>query len=212
MRALQALDGEELAEHPTYRSFFLQVTHFPGARLLDVGCGVGRFGHGASARGWNVTGIDISERAIAAGREFAPFPLRTATIEQFIEQGQQFDVVAAFEVLEHLRSPVQFLSTAKRLLRAGGQVFYTVPNWNCAEVQHSTRPDWLPPIHLQFFTQLALQQAGELSGLARVTTGVIWSDPMPARGILPKARWLARRLLRRPHQPLGLWMHGWIPA
>jgi SAM-dependent methyltransferase len=211
VRGLESLDGEELANHPTYRSFFRQVRRFPGARLLDVGCGVGRFGHGACARGWDVTGIDVSALAIEIGREFAPFPLRASTIEQLIEQGEQYDVVTAFEVLEHLTSPVQFLSTAKRILRPGGQMFYTVPNWNCAEVQHNTRPDWLPPIHLQFFTQPALQQAGEMSGLVRVTTGLICSDPLPG-GRLPKARWLARRLLRRPRQPLGLWMHGWIPA
>jgi 2-polyprenyl-3-methyl-5-hydroxy-6-metoxy-1,4-benzoquinol methylase len=120
-------------------------------------------------------------------------------------------VVTAFEVLEHLASPLEFLSSAKKLLRPGGQVFYTVPNWNCAEVQHSTRPDWLPPIHLQYFSRMALQQAGDRSQLGRVTTGLIWTDPMPA-GVLPGARWLARRLLRRPREPLGLWMHGWLAA
>ena len=211
VRALKAIDGNELAEHPTYRSFFRQVPRFPGAKLLDVGCGVGRFGHGAHARGWDVTGIDVSALAIATGRDFAPFPLRVATLDQLIDQGEQFDVLTAFEVLEHLKSPLQFFSSAKKLLRPGGQMFYTVPNWNCTVVQSATRPDWLPPIHLLFFTQSALQQAGELGGLAGVTTGVIWSDPMPA-GVLPKARWLARRLLRRPREPLGLWLHGRLPA
>jgi SAM-dependent methyltransferase len=211
VRVLQSLDGSELAEHPTYRAFFRQVRRFPGARLIDVGCGVGRFGHGAHARGWDVTGIDVSAMAISAGREFAPFPLQVGTVEELVEQGEKFDVVTAFEVLEHLTSPIQFLSTTKRLLLPGGQAFYTVPNWNSPMVQHATRPDWVPPVHLLFFTQSALQHAGELSGLTRVTTGVIWSDPVPA-GALPRARWLARRLLRRPREPLGLWMHGWVPA
>ena len=211
VRALQSLDGNELANHPTYRAFFEHVPRFPGARLLDVGCGVGRFGQGACARGWDVTGIDVSPLAITTGRKFAAFPLRAATVEELIEEGERFDVVTAFEVLEHLSSPVQFLSTVQRLLRPGGQVFLTVPNWNSAAVQNSTRPDWLPPIHLLFFTQSALRRAGELSGLARVTTGVIRSDPLPQE-TLPKARWLARRLLLRPREPLGLWMHGRLPA
>jgi SAM-dependent methyltransferase len=211
VRALQSFDGNELADHPTYRSFFRQVRHTPGARLLDVGCGVGRFGHGAHARGWDVTGIDVSALAIATGQKFAPFPLRACTVEELIEQGERFDVVTAFEVLEHLTSPLQFLSSTMRLLRRGGQAFYTVPNWNCAVVQNSTRPDWMPPIHLLFFTQAALRYAGELGGLVGVTTGVIWTDPIPA-GAVPRARWLARRLLRRPREPLGLWMHGWLPA
>lgn len=211
VQALQALDGEKLAEHPTYRSFFRQVRRLPGATLLDVGCGVGRFGHAATARGWDVTGIDVSALAIATGREFASFPLRAATMEELIQQGEQFDVVTAFEVLEHLTSPLQFLSNAKKLLRPGGQMFYTVPNWECATVQSSTRPDWVPPIHLLFYTQPSLQQAGELSHLGKVTTGVIWSDPIPG-GALPKGRWLARRVLGRQREPLGLWMHARLPA
>jgi 2-polyprenyl-3-methyl-5-hydroxy-6-metoxy-1,4-benzoquinol methylase len=211
VRALKALDRKELAEHPTYRTFFEHVPRFSGARLLDVGCGVGRFCQGAYARGWDVTGIDVSALAIATGREFAPFPLRAARVEELINDREQFDVVTAFEVLEHLSAPVQFLSTVQRLLRPGGQLFVTVPNWNSSAVQNSTRPDWLPPIHLLFFTESALRRAAELSGLAKVTTGVIRSDPLP-RGTLPRARWLARRVLLRRREPLGLWMHGRLPG
>jgi 2-polyprenyl-3-methyl-5-hydroxy-6-metoxy-1,4-benzoquinol methylase len=211
VNVLKSLDPRALAEHPTYRSFFGQVRHSPGARLLDVGCGVGRFGQGAYARGWDVTGIDVSARAIESGRPFAPFPLRVATVEELVQQGEQFDVVTAFEVLEHLTSPVEFLSAVGRLVSPGGQVFCTVPNWNSALVRNSTRPDWLPPIHLLFFSPASLKAAAERAGLVRVTTGVIRSDPMP-RGTFPRARWLARRLLGRPREPLGLWVHGWKAA
>jgi cyclopropane fatty-acyl-phospholipid synthase-like methyltransferase len=205
--ALRSLDGAKLAEHPTYRPFFHRVRRVPGAKLLDVGCGVGRFGHAAFARGWDVTGIDVSEVAVTSGREFARFPMRVATIEELIEQGERFDVVTAFEVLEHLTSPVEFFSKATRLLRPGGQLFVTVPNWTCATVQNATRPDWIPPVHLLFFTDLALRRAGEVSGIGRVATGVVRADPFP-RDVLHMARWLARRILRRAREPVGLWMHG----
>jgi 2-polyprenyl-3-methyl-5-hydroxy-6-metoxy-1,4-benzoquinol methylase len=208
---LKSLDRRRLAEHPTYRSFFSQVSHASGARLLDVGCGVGRFAQAAYGRGWDVTGIDVSARAIESGRPFAPFRLRVATVEELVEQGEQFQVVTAFEVLEHLTSPVKFLSTLRRLVSPGGQVFCTVPNWGSAEVRNSTRPDWLPPIHLLFFSPASLEAAAKQSGLVRVKTGVIRSDPIP-RGALPRARWLARRLLRRRREPLGLWVQGWGAA
>jgi SAM-dependent methyltransferase len=209
--ALECLDGARLAEHPTYRSFFRRVQRFPGARLLDVGCGVGRFGHGAYARGWDVTGIDVSELAITTGRKFARFPLRVATVEELIDQGEKFDVVTAFEVLEHLTSPLEFISNIRRLLRPGGQLFFTVPNWSCGAVQNATRPDWVPPVHLLFFTESALRRIGELGGLASVGTGVIRTDPIPHR-VLPAARWLARRVLRRAREPVGLWLHGRAPV
>ena len=207
IRALQSVDGHEQARHPTYRAFFDQVPHVPGARLLDVGCGVGRFGHAAHARGWDVTGVDVSPLAIRIGLEFAPFPLRVATLEELIARGERFNVITAFEVLEHLSTPLQFMANVQRLLHPGGHLFFTVPNWSCATVQNSSRPDWLPPIHLLFFTESALRRAGELSGVVQVSTGIIRADPLPVK-MLGRARWLARRLLRRPREPLGLWLHG----
>jgi SAM-dependent methyltransferase len=209
VRALESLNGQEQAALSTYAAFFRNVHRSPGARLLDVGCGVGRFGHGAYARGWDVTGIDVSAEAIAAGQPFAPFPLRVNTIEELVEQGERFDVVTAFEVLEHLTGPVEFLSTVQRLLVPGGQVFCTVPNWDSHIVRNSARPDWLPPIHLLFFTSASLKVAAERSGLSRVTIGVIHDDPIPTR-LRSQARWMVRRLLGRPREPLGLWVHGWV--
>jgi SAM-dependent methyltransferase len=44
----------------------------PGARVLDVGCGPGRHAHALGRRGFDVVGVDISERFIALAREHAP--------------------------------------------------------------------------------------------------------------------------------------------
>jgi SAM-dependent methyltransferase len=211
VQALKRIDGREIAEHPTYRAFFRQVRHVPGTTLLDIGCGVGRFGHGAHAFGWNVTGIDISAVAIAAGQAVAPFPLRACGVDELIEREERFDVITAFEVLEHLSQPVEFLLNAKRLLRPGGQVFCTVPNWESKTVQTSTRGDWLPPIHLMFFSRPALQKLGEVAGLANVSTGVIRTDPLPPRP-MAKLRWLTRRIRLQSREPLGLWIHGRLTA
>lgn len=211
VQALQKIKGREIAEHPTYRAFFRQVRHVPGATLLDIGCGVGRFGHGAHALSWNVTGIDVSARAIAAGQAVAPFPLRACGVEELVEREEQFDVVTAFEVLEHLMEPVEFLLNAKRLLRPGGQMFCTVPNWASKTVQTSTRADWLPPIHLLFFSRPALQKLGEVAGFTNVTTGCIRGDPLPSRP-RAKLRWLTRRIRLQARESLGLWIHGWLPT
>jgi SAM-dependent methyltransferase len=44
----------------------------PGARVLDVGCGPGRHAHALGRRGFEVVGVDISERFIALAREATP--------------------------------------------------------------------------------------------------------------------------------------------
>jgi SAM-dependent methyltransferase len=44
----------------------------PGARILDVGCGPGRHAHALGRRGFDVVGVDISERFVALARDAAP--------------------------------------------------------------------------------------------------------------------------------------------
>ena len=50
----------------------------PGARVLDVGCGPGRHAHALGRRGYDVVGVDISERFIALAREGTPAGARVA--------------------------------------------------------------------------------------------------------------------------------------
>src|ERR1044071_9688367 len=44
-------DVTAFVQHATYKAFFDQVKPFPGSKLLDVGCGVGRFCHAAHRLG-----------------------------------------------------------------------------------------------------------------------------------------------------------------
>ena len=201
------VDFKSFAEHCTYRPFFQRVQQRPTATLLDVGCGVGRFCHAAHYRGWNVTGIDVSTTAVQIGSRYATFPLTEASVEDLLSRSQRFDVVTAFEVLEHLSKPLRFLISLKELASSKGQVFCTVPNWDCQEVRTATKADWVPPIHLCFFSLTALERLGFLAGFDRVTVGVVSTDPFP--GCMPHGlRWLARRVIGRPRRPLGLWLHG----
>ena len=204
---LETRDKSIFAHNPTYRPFFRNVPQVPGQRLLDVGCGVGRFCHAAHAQGWRVVGIDISPRAIEIGRRFAHFPLQQKSVAELVSERECFDVVTCFEVLEHLAAPREFLTTIVEVLTPGGHVFCTVPNWDCREVQTSTRPDWIPPVHLGFFTEKALRCLAAEAGFRDFRTGRIGSDPFPAAG-LAAAKWCIRRLLGRPRYPLGLWLHA----
>lgn len=201
------VDLREFAAMPTYRTFFETARRSPGATLIDLGCGVGRFCHAASVNGWNVSGIDISEHAISIGNRYATFPMRNMSIEELITTGERYDVATAFEVLEHLSNPDNFIIQMRTLLKPDGQIFCTVPNWNSPQVQNATQLDWIPPIHLLFFTKSSLAKVAKRAGFQNIVVGEIWCDAFPAEWSR-RPRWIARRILHGPRSPLGLWLHA----
>ncbi len=199
-------DPAEFGNIITYRPFFRSVKRKSGEKLLDVGCGVGRFCHAAHVRHWKVAGIDISERAVAIGSRYAKFPLRAMKLEEAVKRGERYDVVTAFEVIEHLSAPKDFIRLLVNAATARGQVFCTVPNWECHTVQTAARPDWIPPVHIGFFTRRTLRRLGESTGCRIVRTGVIYTDPLPS-SFFHLAGWVLRRVRRIRRAPLGLWLH-----
>ena len=68
----------------------------PGARILDVGCGPGRHAHDLGRRGFEVVGVDISERFVALARQATPAGL-AVTFERAdaraLEYDAEFDAV-----------------------------------------------------------------------------------------------------------------------
>lgn len=209
-----AADPSEFVGHPTYASFFREVPYANGVRLLDLGCGVGRFLRAAHSLGWDVRGIDASARAIEIGSRTARFPMSTETLEQLRDAGAKFDVVTAFEVLEHLEQPVETLRSVLSVLPPAGRFFCTVPNRLSKMVQTTRRQDWLPPVHLQFFTVEAMGRLLDRVGFQDIRTGFVWGDAWPPIGLSGRAvRRLAGYTLRRLRRearpdPLGIWASG----
>lgn len=205
-------DQRTFTKHATYRPFFKHVQHTPGDKLLDVGCGVGRFLHGALSKGWRVEGIDFSEKAIEIGKQYANFPMTVASLEDVAQTGKRFNVVTMFEVLEHLSQPISMLEKCKMVLERNGSIFCTVPNWECSIVQHSSNPAWIPPIHLLFFNESSLRTLAKEAGLDVIETGLIGQHEFPTTvhplWPLRASKWICNRILHRTSDHLGIWMHA----
>jgi SAM-dependent methyltransferase len=85
-----------------------------GTTVLDLGCGSGGFSRAAADRGAQVTGVDLDPAAVALAAAAVPegtFLVRSA---QDPLRGP-FDVVAAVQLLDHVRDPVAVLSRAGRV-------------------------------------------------------------------------------------------------
>lgn len=104
-------------------------------RLLDVGCGVGHFLAVARKRGWSVQGLDISPQARRAATNIYGLDVQVGTLEDRLRMNgklkllkDSFDVVTLWDVLEHIRRPLDGLASANRLLRMGGILAIKTPN------------------------------------------------------------------------------------
>lgn len=85
----------------------------PGTTLLDLGCGTGEFARRAADRGARVTGIDADPAAVA--RAAAAVPEGSFAVGDVHDPPPgRFDVVAAVQLLMHVRDPAAVLTAAGR--------------------------------------------------------------------------------------------------
>lgn len=95
-----------------------------GAKLLDVGCGMGQFVLYAKSQGYHVAAMD---KAIPLVKH-----LRGTGVRSFTDLAQipnkEFDIVTAFDVIEHVKNPYAFLSEVKTKIKNNGILILTTPN------------------------------------------------------------------------------------
>ncbi len=107
-----------------------------GKKVLDVGCGGGILSEAMAAAGADVSGIDLSEKALKIARlhlleSGQTVDYRLIAAETFAdEMPGQFDVVTCMEMLEHVPDPASIVAACARLVKPGGWVFFSTLNRN----------------------------------------------------------------------------------
>lgn len=169
----------------------------PGTRVLDVGCGVGRWSTLLAGRGGVVTGVDLSPTMIAEARrraELQDVSSRCRFLVQDLAQldaGDTFDLILGVTVLQHILDPEALRSAAQRMadhLAPGGRMVLL----EAAPVSIARRCDTTVfrarqrSVYLDLFAKAGVE--------LRAIGGV---DPAPFK------TWLLPHLRRLP-QPLGV--------
>jgi len=106
---------------------------FEGLRLLDIGCGGGLLSEPMSRLGFQVVGVDASERNIGtasahAAQVGAEVDYRCSTAEALLAAGETFDLILNMEVIEHVADPGQFLRDCAAMLKPGGLMIVATLN------------------------------------------------------------------------------------
>lgn len=128
------------------------LKHAPGRSILDVACGIGGFVDAASRRGWTIQGIELAEGAVAIARKFNLNVQNVDFFSDSILAGSR-DIVTMFEVIEHLPNPGAFLRRAEEVVRPGGLIYLTTPNFNSLE-RRVVGSQWhnIHLAHITYFT------------------------------------------------------------
>lgn len=112
------------------------IVPLAGKNVLDIGCGGGILAESMARKGANVTGIDLSEKALKVADLHSlesgvqvRYELISAEAMAAREPGA-YDVVTCMEMLEHVPDPAAIVHACATLVKPGGHVFFSTINRN----------------------------------------------------------------------------------
>lgn len=152
----------------------------PDARVVDVGCGDGfhldllrEFG----PSGWQLEGVDLDDRAIAAARRRG-LTVHRGRVEDLDLPTESFDAAILIQTIEHLADPVQVLRAVRRILRPGGSLLLVTDNTDSLDFAMAKRRHWGGyhfPRHWYLFNPASLRRLAKAGDLDVENVGTIMS-------------------------------------
>jgi len=127
--------------------------------MLEIGCASGSFLHGMALKGWDVEGLEFSEKAVHAVRTLG-YKIYRNTLETAPDPVRSYDLIVGWMVFEHLHNPVLALQKFHRWIRNGGWLVLSLPNAGSLEFK-IFKDRWYAlqlPNHLYHYTPVTLQR------------------------------------------------------
>jgi SAM-dependent methyltransferase len=165
-----------------------------GERVLDLGCGAGRFVAALRDAGAEPVGVEIAQAALdraAANAPGADLRLLAADGSIPLEHGS-VDLVWCSEVLEHVADGDHLLQEARRVLRGEGRLLVTVPyhgRLKAAAIALARFDAHFDPRgqHLRFFTRTSLARSLVAAGFEDVTVSTAGGPPLLRETLVARA-------------------------
>lgn len=167
----QAFAGATEMKRLTATARYRQIArHCRTGRWLDVGCSTGMFAEQANRHQNDCQGIDLSPTAVEQAQSLG-LQASCGTLST-IEANAQFDNITAFDVLEHVTDPLEFVSEVYDRLVPGGTLAITVPNLHSLSRRVMGRRwyFYIPEEHLHYFTPDSLSRLLNKVGFKPICT------------------------------------------
>jgi SAM-dependent methyltransferase len=133
----------------------------PAGKLLDIGAAYGEFLRRAARRErWNLSGVEIDPEAARQAGIASKADVRSGRIEEQTFNRHFFDIITAFELIEHLPDPRNTIRQIYEWLKPEGIFCLSTPNLNKLKNRISRRERenfYIPPEHLLYFNRCALR-------------------------------------------------------
>ena len=128
----------------------------PSGRLLDVGAACGFMIDVGLEEGYDAHGIEFSSAAIVQASDAARPRIIEASIDSLDTAALgRFDLITAFDIVEHSLAPLEFLQSLTKLVRPGGVIVLSTPDVDHV-LRHIMRSRWphLQPLqHTYLFSR-----------------------------------------------------------
>jgi 2-polyprenyl-3-methyl-5-hydroxy-6-metoxy-1,4-benzoquinol methylase len=169
-----------------------------GERVLEVGVGFGYFLKAAKKQGAQAFGVELNPSAAKRVRDMGFEIYETDLTKLSREIDNLFDVVCAFQVLEHVSEPREFLEGMLGVLRPGGRMILSVPNAAVMRRIDPSNNDLLnqPPHHMTHWDAGVFRA---LEQLLPVRVLAIYDEPLADYHV----DWFVTGFLRGLFAPLG---------
>jgi SAM-dependent methyltransferase len=134
------------------RELIKSATVLKTGTLLDIGTGTGHFAHEMKINGWEVSGIEINDKARQASNERFGLSIISPADISLLKPGS-FDCITLWHVLEHFNDIYMYIREINRLLKPGGTVVIALPNKNSYDADHFREywAAWDVPRHVWHF-------------------------------------------------------------
>ncbi|SRR5258706_2426066 len=140
------------------------------ASLLEIGCGMGDFLLEAQSKGFAVSGLEVTDYLVQLANHRLGFSgVQKGYLESSGFNKESFDVVAFFDVIEHVRDPLDFMARVNGLLRKSGKVYIVTPSLDSWSAKLLGK-NWMEykVEHLSYFSKKSITLLLEQTGFHKI--------------------------------------------